>query len=66
MTRDIDSTWRGGRVDEGGGFEIRCAVTPYRGFESPPLRHSSRLAHSSLASQMLKYRVGLVDMIQER
>lgn len=30
---------RGGRVVEGGGLESRCAVPPYRGFESPPLRH---------------------------
>jgi hypothetical protein len=30
---------RGGRVVEGGGLESRCAVPPYRGFESLPLRH---------------------------
>ncbi len=26
---------------EGGGLESRCAVLPYRGFESHPLRHYS-------------------------
>src|SRR5581483_1947468 len=31
---------RGGRVVECAGFEIRCTVLPYRGFESHPLRHS--------------------------
>ena len=31
--------WRGGRVVECAGFEIRCTVSPYRGFESHPLRH---------------------------
>ena len=29
---------RGGRVIECAGFEIRCTVLPYRGFESHPLR----------------------------
>ena len=34
---------RGGRVVEGGGLESRCAVFPYRGFESPSLRHEFRV-----------------------
>ena len=33
-----DVYWRGGRVVEGGGFEIHCRAT-YRGFESRLLRH---------------------------
>lgn len=31
--------WRGGRVVECAGLEIRYTVSPYRGFESLPLRH---------------------------
>ena len=31
--------WRGDRVVEGARLEIVCRVTPYRGFESLPLRH---------------------------
>jgi hypothetical protein len=30
--------WRGGRVVECAGLEIRYTVIPYRGFESLPLR----------------------------
>ncbi len=31
--------WRGVRVVEGDGLEIRCTVMQYRGFESLPLRN---------------------------
>jgi hypothetical protein len=30
---------KGGRVVECAGLEIRCTVSPYRGFESLPFRH---------------------------
>src|SRR5256885_13605739 len=33
--------WRGGRVDECAGLEIRCTVIPYRRFESDPLRQDT-------------------------
>ena len=32
--------WRGGRAVEGACLESKCTVTPYRGFESRPLRQS--------------------------
>ena len=35
--------WRGGRVVECAGLEIRCTVMPYRRFESDPLRQGCRL-----------------------
>ena len=31
---------RGGRADEGGGLENRCALIRHRGFESLPLRQT--------------------------
>ena len=37
-----DPCRRGGRVVECAGFEIRCTVLPYRGFESHPLRQNER------------------------
>ena len=35
------TTWRGGRVVEGARLEIVYTAKPYRGFESPSLRHSN-------------------------
>ena len=48
--RQSTPSWRGGRVVECAGFEIRYTGLPYRGFESLPLRHPAiraRLAPGS-------------------
>ena len=46
--------WRGDRVVEGARLEIVCRVTPYRGFESLPLRHFFAGAVAQLGERQVR------------
>lgn len=57
--------WKGGRVVECAGLEIRYTVIPYRGFKSHPFRHKST-GYINLLRARLLIRISVILILMSR